>query len=374
MKQQEYIGFNSINSLDNILTDYNAKNIFIVTSKNSFISSGAKEIIKNKLKNYSADYYSDFSPNIKTDDLNKGIKIFKRKNYDLIIAVGGGSVIDMAKLINIFSCQPEPIDNYLENNAQISVKPIPLIAIPTTSGSGSEATHFAVLYKDKVKFSVAHQYILPEISIIDSDFTMNLPPSITAESGADALCQAVESYWSIYSTDESQKYAKEAIKLIVKSLFGAVNNPTKQDRQDLSTAAHLAGKAINITKTTAAHAISYSFTSYYGLNHGHAVALTLGALLVYNYEVTENDIQDKRGCDFVKKKIMEISDMFGCKTPHECQNVINNLFKSIGIELSLKKLNICDIELIVNNVNTERLINNPRKLSDESLKEILLKL
>ncbi len=374
MKQKEFIGFNSIDFLEKILSKNEPQNIFLVSAKNSFISSGAKKVIFNKLQHINTYHFFDFSPNIKLEELEKAIQIFQKGNYDLIIAVGGGSVIDMAKLINIFSCQREPIEKYLNSNAKISIKPLPLIAIPTTSGSGSEATHFAVLYKDKTKFSVAHQYILPDIAIVDPQFTMNLPSNITAETGADALCQAIESYWSIYSTDESLKYAKEAIQLIRKSLYQAVTNPNKEARENMALASHLAGKAINITKTTAPHAISYPFTSYYGINHGHAVALTLGAILVYNYDVTENDIQDTRGTVFVKNRISDICDMFECKTVHECQHAINNLLNNIGIELSLNKLNVNNIEIIVNNVNTERLINNPRIITKEKLRKMLLNL
>jgi len=372
--QNEFIGYNSIDNLRTVLLSYKPKNIFLVTSSDSYSSCGAEEIFNNLLKEYNFSRFYDFSPNIDIKDVEKGVNAFKKTDYDLIVAIGGGSVIDMAKLINIMSFSDIPINDFLKSTNKLFNKQFPLIAIPTTSGSGSEATHFAVLYKDKIKYSIDHKDLLPDTSIVDPVFSLHLPQKITADTGVDALSQAIESYWSIHSTEESLKYAKEAIKLIIKSLPSAVNTPDLSNRNDMALAAHLAGKAINITKTTAPHAISYPFTSYYGISHGHAVALTLPEILVYNFEVTENDIQDKRGCDYAKQKLVEIASLFRCKDVYTCKKVLNEFLQDIKIERSFKKLNITDIDIILDNVNTERLGNNPRKLTRKNLENILLSL
>ena len=249
-----------------------------------------------------------------------------------------------------------------------------MIAIPTTSGSGSESTHFAVVYSGNQKYSLAHEYILPDIIIINPELTYSLSSNHTAVSGIDAFSQAVESYWSVNSNQESKNYSSESIKLILENLVSAVNNPSPENRINMSKAANLAGKAINITKTTAPHAISYSLTTYFGVPHGQAVSFTLGEFFVYNYEVTTEDAADSRGAEYVKKTITEINGLMGCNTAEESKNKINNLLKSVNLKTKLKEADIrseSDLKMILENVNTERLQNNPRKLSSENLMKIL---
>ena len=195
MQQQEYVGFSSINNLSNILSKYNPRNIFLVTGRNSYEKSGAKKLIESILSGYRITYFYDFEVNPKLHDIEKGISIFNKNDCDFVIAVGGGSVIDVAKSINVLaSNEGKPID-YIKTRRNIENKGKTLVAIPTTSGSGSEATRFAVVYIDKIKYSLEHDFLLSDYAIVDAQFTMNLPRSITASTGMDALCQAIESYW-----------------------------------------------------------------------------------------------------------------------------------------------------------------------------------
>ena len=163
------------------------------------------------------------------------------------------------------------------NKAEISSPGKKLIAIPTTSGSGSEATHFAVVYVGGEKFSVAHPiYMLPNVVVLNPSLTYSMDSYQTALSGVDAFAQAMESYWSVNSTEESKKYSIEALELIIEHLPLAVNY-NDNSRDIMLHAANLAGKAINIAKTSGAHAISYVLTSKFNIPHGQAVALTLPA-------------------------------------------------------------------------------------------------
>src|SRR5207248_4789041 len=125
------------------------------------------------------------------------------------------------------------------------------------------------------KYSVCHEFLLPDIAIVDPILTHKMSPRLTAITGMDALSQAIESYWSIHSTEESKGYAREAIRIIVDQLPKAVNEPTNDSRLAMARASHLAGKAINVTRTTAPHALSYALTSRFGVPHGQAVSLTL---------------------------------------------------------------------------------------------------
>ncbi len=373
-KQVEYFGAGSTKNLHDILYKETVKKVFIVTGKKSFVESGGNKIFADLSDKFLFTYYNDFSENPRLEELEKGISAFRESGSELIIAFGGGSVIDTAKLINILSAQNGNPDEYIKNKKTLTEIGKKMIAIPTTSGSGSESTHFAVVYSGNQKYSLAHEYILPDIIIINPELTYSLSSNHTAVSGIDAFSQAVESYWSVNSNQESKKYSSESIKLILENLVSAVNNPSPENRINMSKAANLAGKAINITKTTAPHAISYSLTTYFGVPHGQAVSFTLGEFFVYNYEVTSEDAADSRGAEYVKKTITEINGLMGCNTAEESKNKINNLLKSVNLKTKLKEADISsesDLKMILENVNTERLQNNPRKLSSENLMKIL---
>src|SRR3989344_336954 len=199
MHKKEYFGYNSIIKLKDILKKYEPKSIFLVTGKDSYEKCGAKLIIDKILRDYDVTRFYEFEPNPKLSDIKKGIEFFKKNNCHFVIAVGGGSVIDVAKSINVLAANTgKPID-YIKNIKKIIKKGKTLVAVPTTSGSGSEATKFAVVYIDKTKYSLDNEFILPDYAIVDPQFTISLPKNITASTGMDALSQGIESYWSINS-------------------------------------------------------------------------------------------------------------------------------------------------------------------------------
>ena len=375
MVQKTYFGFGSIDNLKNILKKHNPSSIFLVNGKSSYEKSGAKKKLESILHRYNMVYFNQFQENPKIEDVVNGIEIFKQQKCDFVIAVGGGSIIDIAKSINILTLNNGQPVEYIKNKKNIQKKGNTLVAIPTTAGSGSEATRFAVVYIDKTKYSLEHEFILPDYAIVDTQFTMKLPKNITAYTGMDALSQAIESYWSVNSTNISKKYASKAIQLIIKNLSVVVNNPSKKTRKAMAKAANLAGKAINITRTTACHAVSYPITSYFGIPHGHAVALTLSSILKYNSQVTEQDILDKRGVNYVKKSINEISSLLGAKNVEDAADILIKLMREIVLNTELSELGIRtdeDINIIVKNgFNPDRVKNNPRKLTEEALRKIL---
>lgn len=374
--RKEYFGVGSLNNIYKIIENYKAKKIFLVSGKRSFETSGARNTILPYLANKSVVYFNDFSVNPKLEDVEKGILKLKQMKFDLIIAVGGGSAIDIAKLINVLAFQGPDAFDLVTGKDKIKIKGLPLIAIPTTSGTGSEATHFAVIYENKVKYSLAHKYILPDYSIIDPLLTYSLSSKLTAISGFDALCQAIESYWAVGSTKKSKKYASQAITLILPTLEHAVNRPDKKTRDTMALAAHYAGKAINISKTTAPHAISYPITSYFGVPHGYAVALTLGKFFLINSGLDKNtEIFDTRERDYLIKTMSELYKLLECTTPRECHDSWYNLMASVGLDYKFKAMGIrknSDIDLIVKNVDLGRLYNNPVKISNSILKQLFV--
>jgi alcohol dehydrogenase class IV len=377
-KQIEYIGFGEIVNIKNILQEYSPKAIFLVTGKFSYEKSRAKKII-DSLNEFNFVHFNDFENNPKMEDILHGLKLYKENNCDFCIAIGGGSAIDIAKAINILASHQGDIKDFITGKITLSKPGKVFVAVPTTSGTGSEATHFAAVYIDKVKYSLAHkEFILPDIIILDPELTMTLPAKITAETGMDALCQGIEAYWSVNSTDESKKYSEQAIELAINSLAKVVNNPDRDSRLAMAKAANLAGKAINIAKTTACHAISYPITSYFNIPHGHAAALTLGSMLVYNSQVQQGDVLDKRGVDYVKKIVNNLVKFLGgVSDVDKAKEIIDNLMQEVDLATKLTDVGIeeRDLEIIIKNgFNPDRVKNNPRLLTEEALRIMLNKL
>ena len=374
MKQITYMAPGAIETVRSLLDDRVAHSVFVVADRTAYDKSGARMYLKFALQGRVQAIFDDFAPNPKYADVMRGIKFWYTHPCDIMIAIGGGSAIDMAKLIGICGAHRGQYRELLTGEIPIRDKAAPLIAIPTTAGTGSEATHFAVVYVGGQKYSVAHANVLPDYAIIDPNLTANLPPSITAHTGLDALSQAVESLWSVNATAQSRVFASEALRLVLDNLEAAVYRPTPDVRANMCRAAHLSGKAINISKTTAPHAISYTLTSQFGVPHGLAVALTLGAVLIYNNGVTSSDCWHPKGVAQVQNDIRGINRLIGVESSEEARKHIDDLISTIGCPTRLRQIGVdtaADLETIVQNVNTERLKNNPRALSQFELRRIL---
>ena len=363
--------------------------VLLVTGRSSYTISGAEAAITPILHDKRVRHINDFETDPKAEDISRLVNTIKRDApYELILAVGGGSVIDVAKLLKAFlgratsarttseitTSATDLVNGYLDGSQPLQPADIPLVAIPTTAGSGSEATHFAVVYQDQVKHSIADQQLLPNLALIIPSLLASQPQAVAAASGMDALCQAIESYWSIHSTDESRSLAKEAIELAWNSLRQAVIEKEPKALAQLARASHLAGQAINITKTTAPHAVSYALTTFHGIAHGHAVGLLTPYFLKYNADVTEADCLDSRGAGWVKKSIQEILEMLRCQTTEQAATAIREWMQDLGLETNFKALGIQteqDITQIVDNgFNPQRINNNPRRVTRETLYQV----
>ncbi|MBI2113285.1 MAG: phosphonoacetaldehyde reductase [Candidatus Wildermuthbacteria bacterium] len=373
--EKEFIGIGSISRFAEILEHEKPRKIFLVADKGAYGKSGAENLLSPMLSRAQSFVFSDFGENPKIQDIEKGIEEYNSFFPDVVVAVGGGSALDMAKSVNVLANQKgNPLD-YVLKRKEITNQGKPLVAIPTTAGTGAEATHFAVIYLDKTKHSLAHAFVKPTYSIVDPQLTFSLPPRITASTGMDALSQAIESFWSNKSTEESKGYAREAISFILPNLSAAVNSPTPEAREAMSKGAHLAGKAIDISQTTASHAISYPITSFFGVPHGHAVGLTIPSMVLFNSEADEKSVSDERGLEYVKETMAELLEMLGSKNGEDTKQKIEDLMKEIHLETKLGDLGIQTKEdrerIVENGFNPERMKNNPRLVTEDVLRSIL---
>lgn len=374
-KQVDYFG--GIDDIEQVLSSYSCDRVFLVLDEGAYINSGAKQKLEPFLRTKKVTVFSGFAPYFNLEQVSSGVRLLQGSDATILIVIGGGTAIDMAKLIKYFSAQdPDNISIGSTNNptSDLPTTTIPIIAIPTTAGSGSEATHFAVLYQDQTKHSIADPTLLPEIAIIDAELLHSLPKTHRIAAGLDAFSQGIESYWAVGSTDASQAYAEEAIRLSWNHLAQFVNNQSPEHAAMMARASHLAGKAINLSKTTACHAISYAISLQHHIPHGIAVASTMGPMMRYNAAVTNTDLNDKRGLDHVQNTMSKLATFLSCDTIEAAARAVEHFFQSMTNIVSAADLGIVSQKQYVNiaaHVNTERLGNNPRRLSEQSIINIL---
>ncbi len=363
-----------LGQLSDVLEELRCRSLFLVADPIAYVASGAAGQLASILSRYRVTSFQDFDPNPKLAQLVAAVELFREQPGDVVLAVGGGTAIDLAKLIAWTGPQDASPRELVLGRRQPVQPALASIAVPTTAGTGSEATQFAVLYVDGQKHSVDSHELLPKYCVLDASLTAALPARITAHTGLDALCQGIESLWSVRATERSIGYAAEAITLAWRSLADAVNRPDGPTRAAMLRASHCAGRAINLTRTTAPHAISYAFTSDYGIPHGHAVALTIGPMLIHNAGVTAADNQDPRGVEQVHGRIARILDLLGCEDASAGCARIGDLLDEIGCERRPSRLGVMGreaIEKIAGKVNAQRLGNNPRRLTHEQMVTML---
>ena len=357
-QQTIFEGYGEHCKIDGILKDNKCVKPFIVCDK-IYDKFFIKEYIDSL--NIEVVIFQDFSPNPNYDDVVKGVDKFRENGCDFIISIGGGSSIDVAKCIKMFSVL-EVSDNYLSQ--QFKYSPIRHLSVPTTSGTGSEATRFAVVYYNGEKHSVQHDCVLPDYVILDPEFIKTVPHYQKCATVLDALCQGIESFWSVNSTEQSKKYAKKSIKGIVENIAGYLEN-NEDCLEAVMNAAYCAGKAINITQTTAAHAMSYKITSMYNVAHGHAVAMVLPHL--WRFMINNFDkCNDVRGQEYLEGMFVELNSIFEVTSSMESIEIFENIFDSMNLP-KVVATNMEDIEVLQKSVNLQRLNNNPVSLSGEDI-------
>lgn len=341
-------------SLERFIKGNNKKNIFLVTGEKSFSSSGCSELF-DEPRNFKIVKFTDFSTNPEFSDLKKGLNLFHKKKCDALVAVGGGSAMDMGKLIAFLSnCKIKGIES-IQKYSINGIREIPLMCIPTTAGSGAESTHFSVLYFNNKKYSISNQTMIPDELILNSKYSYSTSKYQKAVSGLDALSQGIESFWAKGSSEESRSYAKKAIELIWNNLYKSVNNNDYESHKQVFDGSILAGKAINISKTTAPHALSYYFTNVHHISHGHAVALTLSKIYALNRKKALKSENEK-----IQKIFFELDKILGIEDNPVA--IINSFISSLNIEtnLSLMGINMVkEINDVKSLVNLERFENNP---------------
>ncbi len=364
--------FWSLDDLRASLASLKIRRPLVVLSREALAASGLALAARAPFAGVDALEFFEFSPNPKAEEAAHAARLAAQHGADGVVAIGGGSCADVAKVAALAARTPGLIDALARGERPGDADPLPLIVAPTTSGTGSEATHFAAIYVGARKVSVAHPRLRPVVAILDARLHIAMPRALAAVTGLDALGQALESMWAVGSTDDSFRLATLAARLIAPSLVRSVRTAHPDDRARMMLGAHLAGRAINISKTTAAHALSYQFTQRFGLPHGHAVALTLGHLARANADVTPSDCNDPRGVDHVRSRVHHAAACLSA-APADMPAVVRQLLADLGLPATLGEAGVPAgaLSALAADADPVRFGNNPRRLTPAQTADLL---
>ena len=342
-----------------------AERVLLVTGGTAMRRFGYSERLKKNLSHCEVVEYDAVPSNPDFDCVRSGVDLARREGITVVVALGGGSSMDAGKAIAFLASQSDSLDNYLADDAVgAAAKGLRFVAIPTTSGTGSEVTCWASVWDrdNKRKHSLANQLMYPECAIVDPSLTLSLTPEITAATGLDALCHAVEAYWSLNAQPISDILAAAAIELIRDHLSGAYQNGDNiEHRKKMSLASLTAGVAFSNTKTTSCHSISYPLTARFDIPHGIACVLTLAPLLAFNGEA-------------LGSKSDRLAGFLGCDNIDSAVMRIGNLLKILNVSPRLRDYGLAtgDIEMILDEgFTTDRIAHNPRKINRSQMRSIL---
>jgi alcohol dehydrogenase len=335
LKTKIYFGKDALSHLKEIKKK--CRKILLVTGKTFVKKSGLLEKIETQLKELNIDYieFCETEENPSTETVERGASICRKENCDGIIGIGGGSALDAAKAIAILATNKKKCKDFFGEffgEKELENKPLYIIAIPTTSGTGSEITRYSIITNNEknTKQSIATLEILPNLSLCNPELTYSLSPFLTAATGMDALSHAIEGYLTQKTDPISDALAKETIKIIISNLPKAVEDGKNyKAREQMMLGSLIAGMVINHTGTTAGHAMGYGLTIIGNRQHGEANALILPYLLA--------SLKQKE-----EKKIKDIEMIFNNK---DISAALLGLNKKIGLPQNLKEAYITEKQL-----------------------------
>ncbi|WP_143881949.1 iron-containing alcohol dehydrogenase family protein [Bifidobacterium longum] len=334
----------------------------LLVSEKLFATNGTAEKIVKDSEGTISEIFSDFSPNPDVTEVDKAAALIREKHLKFVVAMGGGSAMDLAKSAASIAFTNDSIADYHGTGKAMPQEHLPIIAVPTTAGTGSEVTCVSVLTNRALgkKAPIVSDGFFPSVAIIDPELTYSVPPHVTASTGMDVLSQAIEGYWSKGHQPICDACAIHAAPLVFKYLPIAVAEPDNAEaRQKMCEASVIAGLAFTLPKTTSSHACSFPLTNIYGIPHGEACGLTLDWFARVNADAQHGRVQ-------------EFARAIGFKNVDAMADAIQELKVKVGLRTGLKDLNL-NAEQIADLVRISRhpnLYNNPVEIADDMLQDM----
>ena len=365
IKTKIKFGKNKIEELNDSLKSFGAKRIMLVVDQ-GIIEAGLIDKIEKILKESDFDYFifDQVKPDPTIEIVNSGVRFLLNNNIDALVAVGGGSPIDTAKAIRASFSKTELAE-------KITADKLPLITIPTTSGSGSEVTK-AIVIKDentKKKFAVANENLAPDISIVDPVMTKTLPPYLTAVGGMDALSHCIESYTSHDAVLPFEMIATKGIEMVKKYLRPAVGNGNNMEaRAGMSLASLFGGISLSNCGLGLVHAISHPLGGQFNIPHGLANSMILPYVMEFN--IIANPA---KYANIARLFGVNIDNMTEMEAAYKAVKEVEKIKKDIGLDYSLDDFGVDKFEFIAELALKEKLMlkSNPRSIEKDDIIKIL---
>jgi alcohol dehydrogenase len=329
-------GIDVCQQLSDFLGETGAKNVLVVTDK-GIRSSGLLEGVFQQLEqgNVQWSIFDEIEPNPKDYNVQQGAEHTKQASVDCLVAIGGGSPIDCAKAISVVATHGGDVRRY-EDRQNITGEVLPLIAIPTTAGTGSEVTFGAVITDttEHFKFTVKHQKTAPRIALVDPAMTVTMPPALTASTGMDALTHAVEAYTAIVAEPLADAMALYAIELIAKYLKTSVfDGKNMEARAGMLLGSLLAGIAFSHSDVAAVHCIAEALGGKYDAPHGVCNAVVLPTIMKYNMEFCRERYARIATAMGIHENTIEEGARKAVQAVHQLARDVNlPSFQSLGVE------------------------------------------
>lgn len=368
-----YTGWGSLSYLVGEVQRFEAKKVLVVTDP--FLKDiGLTDKVEEPLAEVgiTTELYMDVIPEPPLAVGEKLVAYTREHAFDLVIGLGGGSALDLAKLAGTLASHEGNVADYLNltGTKKVSKKGLPTILITTTSGTGSEVTNISVLSLETTKDVITHDYLLADVAIVDPELTISVPPKVTAATGVDALTHAVEAYISKNSSPVSDALALQAIRLISGSLRTAVFEGTnKEARTDMSYGSYLAGLAFFNAGVAGVHALAYPLGGQFHIAHGDSNAVLLPYVMGYvrsSCEKRMKNIYDAMGFSSVNLSQEEAS--------YKCVAELKRLVEDVNIPSTLKGFNITEdvLEGLTNDAVQQKriLARSPLLLEKEDIAKI----
>lgn len=334
----------------------------LLVSERLFAKNGTAERIVKDSEGAISEIFSEFSPNPDVTEVDKAAALIREKNLKFVVAMGGGSAMDLAKSAASIALTDDSIADYHGTGKAMPREHLPIIAVPTTAGTGSEVTCVSVLTNRALgkKAPIVSDGFFPSVAIIDPELTYSVPPHVTASTGMDVLSQAIEGYWSKGHQPICDACAIHAAPLVFKYLPIAVAEPDNAEaRQKMCEASVIAGLAFTLPKTTSSHACSFPLTNIHGIAHGEACGLTLDWFARINADAQHGRVQ-------------EFARAIGFEDVGAMADAIHELKVKVGLRTGLKDLNLTaeQIDDLVRISRHPNLYNNPVEITDEMLRDM----
>ena len=366
------MGEGSLSQIVNEIKSFESKKILIVTDP-GLVKAGIAGKLEAVLKSGGVEFslYDQVEPDPRLETAESAAEEVKKNSVDLVIGLGGGSAIDIAKIAAVLATNKGSLNDYF--GVDLIQKPgVKTIIVPTTAGTGSEVTPIVILSdeEEKLKKGVVSPHLFPRVAILDPALTVGLMPSVTASTGMDALIHAVEAFTSKNSYWMTDMMAREAIRLIIGNIRTAFANGANIDaREHMLKGSLLAGMAFANAGVTAVHAFAYPIGAEFHISHGVANSIMLAPVMAFNML---GDIE----------KFSELADMFGENTVGMSQRekaiaavaALKTLSADLQIPENLSQFGIkdSDIPMLAEGVMkvTRLLANNPRTLTKKDAEKI----